>query len=26
MRLLFLIKPPAKKFGLRNSLLFIIGK
>ena len=26
MRLLFLIKPPVKKFGLRNSLLFIIGK
>jgi glycosyltransferase involved in cell wall biosynthesis len=26
MRLLFLIKPPAKKFGLRNSVLFVIGK
>jgi hypothetical protein len=26
MRLLFLIKPPVKKFGLRNSLLFIMGK
>ena len=26
MRFLFLIKPPIKKFGLRNSLLFIIGK
>lgn len=26
MRLLFLIKPPVKKFGFRNSFLFIIGK
>ena len=26
MRFLFLIKPPVKKFGLRNSLLFILGK
>ena len=26
MRLLFLVKPPFKKFGLINSLLFIIGK
>lgn len=26
MRLLFLMKPPVKKFGLRNSLLFILGK
>ena len=26
MRLLFLVKPPFKKFGLVNSLLFIIGK
>jgi glycosyltransferase involved in cell wall biosynthesis len=26
MRILFLIKPPFKKFGLVNSLLFIIGK
>ena len=26
MRLLFLIKPPSKKFGLRNSLIFIFGK
>lgn len=26
MRSLFLIKPPFKKFGLVNSLLFIIGK
>ena len=26
MRILFLIKPPFKKFGLANSLLFIIGK
>jgi glycosyltransferase involved in cell wall biosynthesis len=26
MRFLFLIKPPFKKFGLVNSLLFIIGK
>ena len=26
MRILFLIKPPFKKFGFVNSLLFIIGK
>ena len=26
MRLLFLVKPPSKKFGLVNSLLFIVGK
>ncbi len=26
MRLLFLIKPPFKKFGIVNSLLFIFGK
>ena len=26
MRLLFLAKPPSKKFGLVNSLLFIVGK
>ena len=26
MRLLFLLKPPAKKFGLRNSIIFIFGK
>jgi glycosyltransferase involved in cell wall biosynthesis len=26
MRILFLIKPPFKKFGLVNSILFIIGK
>ena len=26
MRILFLIKPPIKRFGLRNSLLFILGK
>jgi glycosyltransferase involved in cell wall biosynthesis len=26
MRILFLIKPPSKKFGLVNSILFIIGK
>ncbi len=26
MRFLFLVKPPIKRFGLRNSLLFIIGK
>ena len=26
MRLLFLLKPPIKKFGIRNSLLFVIGK
>lgn len=26
MRLLFLAKPPSKKFGIINSLLFIVGK
>ena len=26
MRLLFIAKPPSKKFGVLNSLLFIIGK
>jgi hypothetical protein len=26
MRLLFIAKPPSKKFGILNSLLFIIGK
>jgi hypothetical protein len=26
MRTLFLVKPPSKKFGLVNSLLFIVGK
>jgi len=26
MRLLFIVKPPFKKFGLFNSLLFILGK
>jgi len=26
MRFLFLVKPPFKKFGLVNSLLFIFGK
>jgi len=26
MRTLFLVKPPFKKFGLANSILFIIGK
>jgi hypothetical protein len=26
MRTLFLAKPPSKKFGLVNSLLFIVGK
>ena len=26
MRLLFIAKPPSKKFGLLNSVLFIIGK
>jgi hypothetical protein len=26
MRLLFIAKPPSKKFGLLNSLLFIFGK
>ena len=26
MRLLFLAKPPSKKFGIVNSLLFIVGK
>lgn len=26
MRLLFIIKPPVKKFGFRNSLIFILGR
>jgi hypothetical protein len=26
MRLLFVLKPPAKRFGLRNTLSFIFGK
>ena len=26
MRLLFLLKPPSKKFGLRNSISFLIGR
>ena len=26
MRLLFILKPPSKKFGLRNSISFLIGR
>jgi len=26
MRLLFILKPPSKKFGFRNSLIFFFGR